>query len=175
MEIEKGELTLLDSACRRIPGIRAENYDISHLRQEGKLSEMIQQLSDESILVIPVDMSSSRKLIMDWHAALLRSRPIAVLCSVCFVLVLDSPNVSHEWLDSFWIDTLDEFSELAVPSSFVVWNDPDSHLKVFRVVSAISSLVREIENLSELSRLDERIGEMEAMIEKLSRNFPAPS
>lgn len=170
---------LLDTACKRVPGVRSKTI-VESPDDEREAAGRLLQNFDESIIVVPIHIPDGQERIMHWRRAVELERPLAGLGAICFVLQRHPSLDPRHWLDPVWTDILDDYAELAVPTSFVVWGEEEQQVKIFRLVAAVSGLAREIESLAELRRLDERVrlleGEVEALGARLgSSNTKLPS
>lgn len=171
--LPEDEQRILEHACKRVPGVRSSVLD-QGLEKERDAVRGLLRRSDETIFVVPLEIPGRQKVIQEWRRAIEAERPLSSLCAVCFVLVPHPSLSASQWLDPYWTETLDDYAELAVPSSFVVWSSAESPLKIFRIVAAVSSLVREVESLGELGRLGEQLALMEAEVRKVARRVGNP-
>ncbi len=164
------QLALLEGACKRVPGLRSKLISCATDNEQSTASELLQQHRD-TIFVIPVEVPAHQERIMDWRRAVDAVRPLPSLCAFCFVLLGHAKLDPRHWLDAMWTDLLDEYSELALPSGFVVWGTEEQQLKIFRAVSALSSLARELESLAELKRLGDEVAALDAEFRKMSNRL----
>jgi hypothetical protein len=71
--------------------------------------------------------------------------------------------------DSTWIERLDRFYDQAIPVHFVILHDGATEIQEFHVVSGVSSLFRDLDNLRELKRIETTVSDLERKVEKLER------
>jgi hypothetical protein len=160
-------VSTLESACKRVPGLRFQTRIESRQEEIAAAADLLRQ-GDESIFVVPLDIPAGRQRLMDWRKAVDSVRPLSGLCGLCFVMNRQTNLDPRYWFEPYWTEVFDDYAELALPSSFVVWADEDTQLKVFRLVAALSSLAREMESLAELQRLDDRVHQLEHDVVRLS-------
>ena len=161
-DLDSSQKDLLEKALRRIPGLKSSRLCLSG-SSLAAVAKIIIQDSD-SLFVVPVLIPSHRRILNVFLDAIQRSKPLPALCAICFVLVSELETDPLHWLDNFWTELLDNYSDMAVPSSLVVWDHANSRLNTFRIVEAISSLARELDTLAELGRLDEIMHSFEEQI-----------
>jgi hypothetical protein len=160
MDLELADRARLENAVRRIPGGNA--------RREPFVSRtQCLELFEDDVLVLPVDQEDSQKELREWISAIVRKSPLKALCGLCFVLQCVPNHDPRAWEEDHWIQLMDRFSEIALPIRVVVWTGENSRLETFRLVEAVSSLVRELDSLNELRRLGEQVGALEERCQEL--------
>ena len=97
-----------------------------------------------------------------------RSQPFADLLALQFVLFADRPEFDPDsFSEEFWIETLDRFYDLAVPTQFIVCYKDAPNVVQFHVRASATSLFREMDSLLELRRIGATLVELEGRIEAL--------
>lgn len=154
LELELAQRAHLENSMRRIPGGRSR-------RAPFVSRSVCLELKEDDVLVVPLRESLAKKELREWIAAVVRKSPLEALCGLCFVLQCDSKHDPRIWEETHWTEVIDRFSEIALPTRLVVWTGDNARLDSFRLVEALSSLLREMDSLNELRRLGDRVDVLE--------------
>lgn len=158
----------IESAHRRIPGVRMRRVSLD----SGM--KILHQKTD-TVLSVPVMGDVALQEIQNWLQGICGEMPYQKLLGVVFLILQshEHPVRAHEsgdlnqWLEPAWTEVLDAFTEIALPTSRVVWQGGGDPLDIFRLVEAVSGLVRELDTIVELRRLSAAVNELEEQISEL--------
>lgn len=160
--LTSGELALLDGGVRALPGARiagAFSFDewLALPSAEG-----------EGVLIVPIVLPKHAQDGQRLLTRLKKHAPFDRFFAVAAVLFADRAGFSPDDLQSgHWIEALDAFYDLAVPVHFTVCYHDAPAVAQFHVTAAVSSGLRNIDAVRELSAIHAQISELEARVEAL--------
>ena len=160
-ELNLSEQNFLETALGALPGSRQTSApDFTAALQSEHAAQ--------ALLVFPLLIPKYENDCVLLLKSLERSQPFENLFALQFVLFADRPEFDPDsFSEEFWIETLDRFYDLAVPTQFLVCYQDAPSVVQFHVRASATSLFREMDNLLELKRIGVTLGELESRIDAL--------
>lgn len=138
----------------------------------GFVDSLLDSVSEASgastVFIFPVIIPREETRTVALTRALEKAMPFARPFGLALLLVGEEDLVPDSLLDSFWVEVLDDFYDIAIPTAVVVWAGSPAGVEAFQLAAAVSSLFRELDSLAELGRLTALLGTLESRVDALA-------
>lgn len=171
-----GRLRIVENeSWRRLEAARQEQVETCLRMVAGARLGFVDSLLDSlgeassaaAVYVFPVIIPREEPRAAALARALERAMPFARPFGLALLLVGEEGFVPDSLLDSFWVEVLDGFYDIAIPTAVVVWAGSPAGVESFQLAATTSSLFRELDSLAELGRLTALLGDLESRVDAL--------
>jgi hypothetical protein len=159
-ELEAARQAHLEMSLRRVCGSRFDFCD-----SVGDVIS-VEDFSD-SIFVVPVLLPHHHGDVESVRREIARYVPVSGLFGVLFALFAGDGFSPDDLLGGEWVDMIDSLYEQAVPTLFIVLHGDQAQIQTFHLVSTVSALFRDLDNLQELRRISEVLYDLEDRVGNL--------
>ncbi len=159
-ELDAARQAHLEMSLRRVCGVRFANCD-----SVGEVIS-VEDFSD-CVFVVPVLLPRFDGELESVRREIARYVPVSGLFGMLFVLCAGEGFSPDDLLADRWVDLIDALYEQAVPTSFVVMHGDGAQVQTFHIVSTVSALFRDLDNLQELRRISEVLYDLEDRVGNL--------
>lgn len=153
----------IETACNLVPGARLKRF--------SSFDELIMGSEfRDGVVLVPISLPDDSNQVEHVRKSIEKNIPFSVFFAVQFLLLPEGKGFHPDILtEAEWVERLDAFYDIAVPSGFVVFFRGLPQVEAFHVASSISGLLRQIESLEELRKLSAQVSELEESVERLQK------
>lgn len=149
----------LEISLKHVCGVR--NRPIGSLCEDLKRYD-----APDCVFVIPVAIPRHQESIHRIWADILRELPSPRIFGCFFALLPQAGVFSPQQLtDSSWLDILEEIYDQAIPAEFLVFGLGSPQVDWFHASMALTGMVRTIENIKEIRRINEAVNQLEERLD----------
>lgn len=168
-QLSDGWQLLLDGLNQFVPGSKMESV--------ARLDTLSRVLSAEKqgILVVPM-LGAKHEKVARMQLELRSQMPFPFFMAIVFLLIEDDQKslTSKNVIQSNWVETLDSFYDQAVPVQFLYCTGGDADAHTFNIAASLSSLLRQLDSLTELRKLNDAVVELETQMKNIQLGFSKP-
>lgn len=159
--LEHSRRAHIEAALRMVCGTRM--FTVPSLA-----GDLVAESEPDSVFILPVLIPSQQISIDVAWQEILRVLPSARIFGVLFILIPDEANFSTRLLlEPFWIETLERLYDQAIPTEFLVFEQAHPQIDWFHTVMTVTGLVRSIDNIREIQRINDAIENLEERLNHL--------
>lgn len=168
-QLSDGWQLLLDGLNQFVPGSKMESV--------ARLDALDRVLSVEKqgILIVPM-VGAKHEKVARMQLELRSQMPFPFFMAIVFVLIEDNQKslTSKNVMSHKWVETVDSFYDQAVPVQFLYCSGADADAHTFNIAASLSSLLRQLDSLAELRKLNDAVVDLESQIKKIQLGFSKP-
>lgn len=128
----------------------------------SSLDEALSHAQLGGVILYPVILPGDENVPLEVLQLLQTRKPFSAIFGILFLILGEENSFSPTCLAQLdWLDVLDSFFDEAVPSGFVALVKEHPLVQSFQLAAQVSSILREVENLGELARIESVVLEME--------------
>jgi hypothetical protein len=160
----------LETSLRLTAGVRVGRVPalLPALRGEDAAHVGNFPVSGGEVYVNPVLLPDEEIRTLQLVKSLERAMPYKRPFGIVVLLVGRDSYPPDAFLDSFWVDVLDNLYSISIPTTVVAWQGGHPSVEGFQLAASTSSLLRELDSLEELARLAALLSGLEDKVDALS-------
>jgi hypothetical protein len=152
----------IESTLKRVVGAKV-------FRSSSPNEFLLSNPSTDAVFALPVIIPERTEDIDITLREIEKILPSPNFFGLIFLLIPSASFHPTTLSDSMWIERLDRFYDQAIPAHFVILDNGTSEIQEFHVISGVSSLFRDLDNLKELRRIEATVSELERKVESLEK------
>lgn len=142
----------------------------SKLGREKDLAKLISSPHFvDSVIVCTISIPDAEDEADRLLTEMAKNLPVSAIFGIAFILIPSSSFSPSSLTECKWIERLDRFYDQAIPCHFIAFYGDCIEVQEFHLVSGISSLFRDIDNLREIRRIESTLSDIEGKIVKLEK------
>lgn len=154
----------LEACSKLVPGVklrRVSSFGLLASNEDFK----------DGVVLVPLLASSAREGVASLLNEIEDLQPFSTYFAIQFVIIGTEKAFKPEHLlELDWVEELDKFYDIAIPTSFVVFYRDDANVQSFQLAASMSSLLRQIDSLEELRRLGREVAKLESLVDSIAKN-----
>lgn len=148
----------IETSCRSVPGAK--------LKRCASFKDFLGSAEfQKGVVVVPLAAPDIEGTVDETLRTLQVKSPFPDFFALQFLLLCENSNFSPESLIELeWVEKLDSFYDVAVPTCFTAFYKDIPAVQTFQLAASVTSLLRQLDGLEELRKLSEAVTQLEKQI-----------